>query len=1393
MKKFTTALLFMLAFCAGMRAQDCSPGLPPYYLDFESASLPSLPECTTGDAGWTTAAAPGFGFDDNTLQYTGTSEAADAWFFTKGIQLTAGQGYKISFKYGNNVDSANGQLQVAYGTGADSGSMTSIVTSLNSITGASASISSLGPIYIGVTGTYYFGFHAMSEADQGNLMLDDIVIEPWTCNTVNGVSVTDITDTSANISWDAVTDGNTVQFYQYCFVLGTGDGTAGPTTGATTGSSSYITLVPGTTYTAYVRTFCSGTWGDWVGSTFTTTGCAPVTNLTVSDITYTSANISWDAVTGGTMVYFYQYYFAEEGNDPSDGPATGANSASSTSFMPLNPGTNYTAFVRTFCSGGVWGDWVSVNFSTLSCNTVSGLQATSTSADAITLSWDAVSGTVQSYTYAFSETDDIDTAIVDTTTDTSASFSGLTPGNTYYFWVKTNCSDDYSSDWTSVNKTLDYCIPQPYSQDGIGITNFTLGAINNTTGSEVGYYGDYTAYTAEISQGVTKNFSITYGTGYSYGTKIWIDWNNDYDFDDDGEQVYYALSAWTNPATLSGTITVPIDASLGAHRLRIGGTDEDSGPYDACYIGSYGSFEDYTLIVTEAPSCFTPSALTGIGYADGTALLSWTAPEYGDAPVGYEYVVSTSSAVPTGSGTPVTDTLVTYTGITTATNYYFFVRTDCGGGSYGDWVTSPVFSYILGDTCQSAINLDEQTSPYSNITTGMNNNFTPSCPYMSTAPDMYLSVTVPAGYTVTMSQTNNFDSTVSVFYGSCNALTQISCFDDPDETIVEWTNTTGISQTLYWIEDGYASAAGSFVLSWSLTAPACYDWTGATSSDWNTSGNWCSGVVPTSTVDVTIPATGNNPVITSGIAYVHNLTVGAGATLTVNTGATLSVDNILSVNPAATLTIQDNAALVQGEGTETNINSGSITFHKQSNPLFRLDYTLWSSPVDDQTLYNFSPATATTRFYEYKYDYTGTEYANLYWPISSATAFTPAKGYLIRMPNVLTTNVTGTTNGGTTTPEEYSAGTGNYYYDGVFTGAPHNGTVTYPLGTTGNRYTAVGNPYPSPINIVEFFSANNSVIDLSSGIYLWRKRNNSANSSYATLSLSGFVANPAEGGGANMADFFTGNNSDWTLAPGQGFFVRTQEGLSSAVITFTNGMRTPAPGSSQGFFKSGGDTASRFWLNIAAENGTLCQTMVAYMDNGTLGLDYGYDAKKFTDANSVAFYSVAQQTPLAIQARPEFETTDVVPMGFVAPTAGSFTVTLDHADGVFADGQKIYLRDNQEGIIHNMSNSYTFSSEAGTFEGRFDVIYTTEALGANNPELNNNKVIVYTEDGVVGINSGTSTMNNVTIYDLRGRRLFAQNGINNTQLKISNLTAEKQVLIVEIDTVNGKISKRIVF
>jgi trimeric autotransporter adhesin len=221
---------------------------------------------------------------------------------------------------------------------------------------------------------------------------------------------------------------------------------------------------------------------------------------------------------------------------------------------------------------------------------------------------------------------------------------------------------------------------------------------------------------------------------------------------------------------------------------------------------------------------------------------------------------------------------------------------------------------------------------------------------------------------------------------------------------------------------------------------------------------------------------------------------------------------------------------------------------------------------------------------------------------------------------------------------------------------------------------------------------------------------------------------------------------------------------------------------------------SRVWINITGPTGGTSQAAIAYLPQGTFGLDFGYDAMRFMENNTIAVYTIAQETPLVIQARPLFSSRDIVQMGYIAPTAGNYTLSLDHKDGVFNNGQHIFIKDNETGTVTDLNEgALFFTSEAGTFDERFQVVYTDAVMGTAQPSLNADSVIVSKSAQTINITAGTTLINNVNIYDINGRQLYSQNGLNTTQTSISSLNASKQILIVEVSTAKGKASKRIVY
>ncbi len=67
------------------------------------------------------------------------------------------------------------------------------------------------------------------------------------------------------------------------------------------------------------------------------------------------------------------------------------------------------------------------------------------------------------------------------------------------------------------------------------------------------------------------------------------------------------------------------------------------------------------------------------------------------------------------------------------------------------------------------------------------------------------------------------------------------------------------------------------------------------------------------------------------------------------------------------------------------------------------------------------------------------------------------------------------------------------------------------------------------------------------------------------------------------------------------------------------------------------------------------------------------------------------------------------------------------------------------------------------------MVYQTEgALGNSQQELENT-VMVYQNNGAINITTGTTEMTGVTIYDIRGRKLYAQTGINATEATVPTL------------------------
>ncbi len=80
-----------------------------------------------------------------------------------------------------------------------------------------------------------------------------------------------------------------------------------------------------------------------------------------------------------------------------------------------------------------------------------------------------------------------------------------------------------------------------------------LESTNFTSGGDL-TYEDFTDQIVDVSQAITANLQVTFATGYTYNTNVWIDFNGDLVYDNNTELVYQGTSTAANPTTLGRLI-----------------------------------------------------------------------------------------------------------------------------------------------------------------------------------------------------------------------------------------------------------------------------------------------------------------------------------------------------------------------------------------------------------------------------------------------------------------------------------------------------------------------------------------------------------------------------------------------------------------------------------------------------------------------------------------------------------------------------------------------------------------------------------------------------------------------------------------------------------------------
>jgi hypothetical protein len=298
------------------------------------------------------------------------------------------------------------------------------------VTGTTLTITGLQP-----ETEYDWGVRAnCSSGDKTAWTFSSFVTEQIPCTTTppTGLNETNISTTSADLNWNAVTGATAYQVWNsftggVVVVQGT--------------SYSLTGLMPGTEYDWGVRAVCEGGFtSGWAFSTFSTLeeDCSlnPPTGLVAMPGT-NSVDLSWDPVPGATNYQVWCNAFP--------GTVTTVNTPTAT-LTGLDPSTSYNWGVRVVCPGGDLGEWSFGSFTTLgeSCleNPPTNLTETNITANSADLNWDPVAGATEYHVWNSNAL-----GTFTTVSGTTFNLTGLQPGTEYDWGVRAVCATGVT-DWT---------------------------------------------------------------------------------------------------------------------------------------------------------------------------------------------------------------------------------------------------------------------------------------------------------------------------------------------------------------------------------------------------------------------------------------------------------------------------------------------------------------------------------------------------------------------------------------------------------------------------------------------------------------------------------------------------------------------------------------------------------------------------------------------------------------------------------------------------------------------------------------------------------------------------------------------------------------------------------
>ncbi|WP_303316349.1 LamG-like jellyroll fold domain-containing protein [Flavivirga abyssicola] len=631
------------------------------------------------------------------------------------------------------------------------------------------------------------------------------------------------------------------------------------------------------------------------------------------------------------------------------------------------------------------------------------------------------------------------------------------------------------------------------------------------------------------------------------------------------------------------------------------------------------------------------------------------------------------------------------------------------------------------------------------------------------------------------------------------------------------------------------------------TAPMPY--ITSNNGNWTTQSTWQHGDV------WDIENTANNKdwsiiKIASNVSACHSiktagLIIDSGNTFTVHSENFVENSWYLELN--GTLDLEDDCQLIQTENSDLVTSATGKILRRQEGTSNAYRYNYWSSPVGtigvtsltdnngstnntnntafnlnmlkDESGVNFSFTTA--------YDEAGK--ISTYWLYTFKNGLTYWNWAAFSPSTPLEAGV-GYTQKGTG-----NAGLEQQY---IFEGKPNNGTILVNVTDVGGAGSVtsvskteylLGNPYPSAIDIHKFIDDNAGVID--GTLQLWQQW---AGNSHRLDQYKGGYAQVNKLGSVRAYQFVGiegahNGSQDGTITPsrylpvGQGFIT---EIVADGTVEFNNSQRifikeSDADGTynnGSSFLKSNtkskkdSSTAKnsevdnnshvmkkiRLEFNSTSGPETRRELLLGFSETTTDGFDYGYDTESDESTNNDFNLSLEGKN-MNMQAYSAITPDKVVPLNFKSSGDNSFEIRITETENL-EDDQEVYLRDNLTGDYFELTTKevYSFSSEQGKFNNRFEIVFQNEAktLSAEEATFTENYVYYHNKTNTLFAKKLTSGVKKMALISMRGQTVLEIENVPTESLengfKFNNISTGAYIVCLRTET-NEVLTKKIVF